>query len=171
MASDQIAEAEGVLSQGPENPLLALSAAELERANQLRAFVGEDAQTLPLRELVERVEGALRDGDKAVLFLYQRGVTARFEAMPTDHYGLRESTRDPHERRLLTTLETLRDRLNERLIDPVKQARREREQAEAREKRSEAVGLIGAVAATSILHERYGPRPAAGTYLHTPEGE
>jgi len=170
-AADQAAEAEAVLSQGPENGLLPLTTAELERANQLRAFIAEDAATLGLNELVDRVDAALRSGDRPTVFLYHRAVSARLAGMPTDRYGLRESSRDPHERRLLTTLETLRDRLNERLIDPVKQARREREQAAAREKRSKAVGLIGSVAATSILHERYGPRPAAGTYLHAPESE
>jgi hypothetical protein len=151
-ANEAIAAAEATLSEGPDDPLHSLTPAELDRANALREFVREDAATLPLRELVDRVEAALRVGGKPELYLWQRGVRARLAALPADRYGI------PTDHRELVGLEALLGRLDEKLTDPAKQARRERERAEARERQAAAMGVIGHAAATSIIEETYGRR-------------
>ncbi len=157
-AGETLREAEAVLSEGPDDPIHELTASELQRANQLREFVREYAENLSLRELVDRVESALRSGAKPECYLWHRYLQRRFDALPRAWHGMVQVPTDPADSKAFTTLSNLLERLADRLTDPVKKARREQERAAAEAKQSEAVGVIGGVALSKFMEQNYGRR-------------
>jgi hypothetical protein len=62
------------------DPLDTLNADELARATALRAFVAEDAETLPAERVAERARAALVRKDRPMALLWLRGIARRLEA-------------------------------------------------------------------------------------------
>ena len=62
------------------NPMDRLDEAEITRANSRRVFVREDAERLPLDELVQRVQRVLAGDDRAQWFLWLRAADQRLKA-------------------------------------------------------------------------------------------
>ncbi len=75
------------------DPLTRLSSSELERANQLRPFISEDAERLPLTALLKQCQEAAGDGDKARAALLLRSVRhtlASRDLSPGEGYELKQ---------------------------------------------------------------------------------
>jgi hypothetical protein len=79
-ADEQISRAEATLARYVDRSAL-LSTEELTAANARRPFVSEDADSLPLSELAERLEAIAEasGGEKVSAFLYARYARARAE--------------------------------------------------------------------------------------------
>lgn len=85
-----------------------LSDADYQRASARQAFVKEDAEELPLRDLAEKVRHALQAQDAALCFLYQRyGIRRLQSPLPADKA-------DP---RAGVEVMALLERLSGRLVD------------------------------------------------------
>ncbi len=61
---------EALLMAENADPTDALTTSELERANAKRAFVSDEASTLPLEDLERRLRAVLAQGDRPTMFLY-----------------------------------------------------------------------------------------------------
>ncbi len=76
------------------DPLARLSSSELERANQLRPFISEDAERLPLTALLKQCQEAAGGGDKAraaLLLRSGRHTLASRDLSPGEGYELRQA--------------------------------------------------------------------------------
>jgi hypothetical protein len=123
------------------DPLTRLSSSELERANQLRPFISEDAERLPLTALLKQCQEAAGGGDKARAALLLRSVRhtlASRELSPGEGYELRQA---------LTSLEDV-------FVDA-------RKRDEARQTIEAAGRLQISMATSAYLEKTYGAqRPA-----------
>ncbi len=75
------------------DPLTRLSSSELERANQLRPFISEDAERLPLTALLKQCQEAAGGGDKAraaLLLRSGRHTLASRDLSPGEGYELKQ---------------------------------------------------------------------------------
>ncbi len=83
-----------IVEAGVADPLARLASGDLEKAGQLRAFVSEDYERLPIGTLVERAREALQGGDKATIAVHLRygrqALETRF-SNPGEGYELRQA--------------------------------------------------------------------------------
>lgn len=116
------------------NPMDRLDEAEITRANSRRAFVNEDAERLPLGELVQRVQRVLAGDDRALWFLWLRAADQRLKAAQA---GGHVAPSDQDAARSLT--DALRE-LGQRFVDEKALAKAQARQAVLREGRTALPG-------------------------------
>ena len=148
-AADEVATAANAQLDEPRGDLVhALTPAELERANLMKAFIVDELAQLSPADVVQRVELELRTGDKVSRFLCHRFLR---QAM---------ASQDPTNRRVAVTYQTLIERLEAALLDPAKEAKRQAACEQARARQSEATALAAEVALAARLQDTYGQRPS-----------
>jgi hypothetical protein len=80
LAQNAIAEASSMATAAHRNLLTAMSTEELQRAQALREFVKEDAETMPFAELAMALQAALVYADAPTKELYRRYGQKRLDA-------------------------------------------------------------------------------------------
>jgi len=105
------------------DPLDRLDAAELARANSLRAFIAEEAADVPLTQLLTRLRAVLATAtDRAALVLWQRYAGKRWDTlMQADRDGQRSPMTLAEHREFRSLL----DQLSAAVADPSQHAKRD----------------------------------------------
>ena len=100
-----------------------LSDEDMARANNRRAFVQEDCQSIPLRELLSRVQHAFRTEDVAALWLYLRYGSVRLQNPLALDKG-RTTERGQLEALLANVADRLADKRNRQTNEVAKELRK-----------------------------------------------
>ena len=81
VAGDVLASVEAARLSEHADPLAALDLAQLNLANQYAVFVKEDCASMPLPQLIGRLEWAAASKDKGLRYCYGRYGAQRFQAL------------------------------------------------------------------------------------------